>query len=46
MLYVHRSDRDDFKEEFKMINERMELFTALIETTKENILGGEYSVIK
>jgi len=46
MLYVHRSDRDDFKEEFKMIDERMVLFTDLIKKTKENILSGEYSIIK
>jgi hypothetical protein len=43
-LYVHRSTPDDFKEEFKMVDERMEEFRKLIEQSKEIILNSSYSI--
>jgi len=45
-LYVHRSDPDDFKEEFKMVDIRLDEFRELIESTKRIILDSNYSVIK
>ena len=38
-LFVHRSTVDDFKEEFKMIDERTEQFRELIEQTKQTIIN-------
>ncbi len=43
-LYICRLDRDDFKEEFKRIDERLEKFRALIKQTHEEILNSKYSV--
>ena len=45
-LYVHRSHRDEFVDEFEMIDERIDLFRKLIKETKETILNNSYSVIK
>ena len=39
-LYVYRCDRDEFKEEFKMVDERLEEFFILVEDSKKTILGG------
>ena len=44
-IYVHRSDRDSFKDEFKMIDERMYAFRKLIEEAKDVILNNNYSII-
>jgi hypothetical protein len=38
-LFVHRSTKDDFKDEFDMIDERIDEFRALIENTKEIIIN-------
>jgi len=45
-LYVHRSYPDDFKEEFKMVDDRLNEFRDLIESTKKIILDSNYSIIK
>ena len=44
-LFVHRSCRDDFKEEFKMFDERIGKFRELIKSTKETILNSNYSIL-
>jgi hypothetical protein len=44
-LYVYRCDRDSFKDEFKMIDERIEEFRELIVVAKDVILNNNYSVI-
>ena len=44
-LYTHRSTPDDFKEEFKMVDERLGEFKKLIASTKETILNNNYSII-
>ena len=44
-LYTHRSTPDDFKEEFKMVDERLSEFKKLIASTKETILNNNYSII-
>jgi hypothetical protein len=36
-LFIHRSTVDDFKDEFKMIDERLDQFRTLIEETKQII---------
>lgn len=38
-LYVHRSTRDDFKEEFEMVNNRLIEFYKLVEENKKIIRG-------
>ena len=38
-LYVYRCDRDSFKEEFKMVDERLEQFYKLVDDSKNLILG-------
>jgi len=45
-LYIHRSYKEDFKEEFAMVDNRIGEFRKLIESTKEVIINNEYSVIK
>ena len=45
-LYVHRSYKEDFTEEFAMVDSRIGEFRKLIESTKEVIINNEYSVIK
>ncbi len=44
-LYVHRSHKADFVEEFKMIDVRIDQFRELIEKSKETILNNSYSII-
>jgi len=44
-LYVHRSYRDDFKDEFKMVDERLDEFRKVIDSTKDIILNNNYSII-
>ena len=43
-LYVHRSHKADFVEEFKMIDIRLAEFKALIAKTKQVILNSDYSL--
>jgi hypothetical protein len=43
-LYVHRSYREDFKEEFGMMDVRLEEFGKLLQQTKNTILNSSYSV--
>ena len=45
-LYVHRSYKADFVEEFKMIDIRMAEFRELIAKSKDIILNNSYSIIK
>lgn len=44
-LYVHRSYKADFVEEFKMVDKRIAEFRHLIAKTKATILNNEYSII-
>lgn len=44
-LYTHRSDPDNFKDEFQMVDERLDEFKELIASTKETILNNDYSII-
>ena len=43
-LYVHRSYREDFKKEFGMVDERIDEFRGLVESTKHTILNNDYSI--
>tara|TARA_R110000782_G_scaffold80470_3_gene159242 strand:+ start:378 stop:1022 length:645 start_codon:yes stop_codon:yes gene_type:complete len=43
-LYVHRSYKEDFVEEFNMIDIRIGEFRDLIKSTKEIILNNNYSI--
>lgn len=43
-LYVHRSYAEDFKKEFSMVDERLDEFRELIESTKKIILNNDYSI--
>lgn len=40
-LYVHRCVVSDFKEEFKMVDDRLEEFFALVDTSKKMIIEGK-----
>jgi len=44
-LYVHRSYKKDFANEFLMVDERIGEFRELIKKTREVILNNEYSLI-
>ncbi len=44
-LYVHRSYKADFVDEFKMVDSRIDEFRGLIAKTKETILNNDYSII-
>ncbi len=44
-LYVHRSYKDDFVEEFEMIDARLDEFRILIDASKNIILNNSYSII-
>jgi hypothetical protein len=44
-LYVHRSYRDDFEQEFEMIDSRLEEFRVLITEAKDVINNNSYSVM-
>lgn len=44
-LYVYRLHSSNYEKEYSMIDERLEEFRALIKTTKENIINGNYSII-
>ena len=43
-LFVHRLIATDLKEEFAMIDERVDEFKKLVDTTKETILNNDYIV--
>ena len=43
-LYVCRLKKEDYQEEFKMIDERIEQFLELVKTTKEVILNSDYNI--
>jgi hypothetical protein len=45
-LYVYRCDKDLFKDEFDMIDVRLEEFRALIRKTKDQILNSNYSILE
>lgn len=45
-LYTHRSHKDDFVKEFKMVDERMAEFRELISITKNIILNNDYSILE
>jgi hypothetical protein len=45
-LYVHRSTRDDFKEEFNMIDERLSQFFRMVLKIKDIILSSNYSLTR
>jgi len=45
-LYVHRSYREDFTEEFKMVDGRLDEFRKVIASSKQVILNNDYSIIK
>jgi hypothetical protein len=42
-LFIHRIQKDDLKEEFKMIDDRIELFKKLVEDSKTLILESSYT---
>lgn len=44
-LYVHRSHKEDFAEEFKMVDKRLKEFREVIESTKDIILNNNYSIV-
>jgi len=41
-LYVHRIHKEQLTEEFQMIDDRVELFKDLVDSTKETILNSNY----
>lgn len=41
-LYVHRIHKEQLTEEFQMIDDRVELFKTLVDSTKETILNSNY----
>lgn len=45
-LYVYRSYADDFKDEFQMVESRIDEFRELISNTKKTILENEYSILR
>jgi len=45
-LYVHRSYRDDFKDEFAMVDKRLDEFRVLLGETRNISLNNSYSIIK
>ena len=42
-LFIHRIFKEDFQEEFQMIDARIAEFKKLVDTTKQTILGSSYS---
>lgn len=45
-LYVHRSYRDDFRDEFEQIEDRLDQFRKLIITVKLDIVDSNYSIME
>ena len=45
-LYTYRCDKDLFKDEFDMIDVRLDEFRALIRKTKDQILNCNYSILE
>jgi hypothetical protein len=45
-LYVYRCFADDFRDEFKMIDTRLDEFRELIAVAKHTILNNNYSIIR
>lgn len=45
-IYVYRCWVDDFKKEFKQVEERLDEFRELIATAKHTILNNDYSLIR
>ena len=41
-LFTYRLNKDDFSEEFKMLDDRIELFKTLVDETRDNILASTY----